>query len=401
MNKLIALCCGIAAAGIAGPETLTLEQALELARANSPELRAARAEALAAGEDLRAAGRWANPELGFEAEGLGGDNAGGDRSEYTLGIAQEFPTSGKISKSRAVARHGQLAANSSMAWAERKFEVAVRSAFAEVLARQEIARVRSGQEKLAQEFVDTAAARHAAGGASELETTQAEIQLEAVRLETLRSENELGAARAVLALLLGIDLPSLGTPAGDFFQPLETTATWAVLDSHPLLKRFQSLEEQQRAEARLARSQGIPDVSLGAGVRYEEDGDIQSYMLGASMPLPFFKTGRPESAAATLRADAVGAEREVARRQLRQDLARTLVEYQTAVAAAKRYRETLLPKATKLHGLSQAGYESGRYSSLDLIVAQKNLAAINIHYIEALRDARIAQAELTQYIPGE
>ncbi|WP_372797731.1 TolC family protein, partial [Pontiella sp.] len=90
MKHLILLLSGLAAAGFAAPaqQTLSLDQALEMARIRSPELKAARLQTQAAGEAARAAGRWKNPELEFEAEGIGGDLDGFDDTEYTLALRQ-------------------------------------------------------------------------------------------------------------------------------------------------------------------------------------------------------------------------------------------------------------------------------------------------------------------------
>ncbi len=399
MNKLIVLFCGMAAIGIADPGTLTLEQALELAQTHSPELRAARAELLATGETIRAAGRWTNPSLEFEAESLGGDYSGFDQGEYSLGILQEFPTSGKLGKAKAVARHSQSVAGQALRQVERDFSLRVRTAFIELQAQEELTAIQRKREKLAQEFFDAAAARHTAGGASELDTLQAEVQLEEAQLERNAAEQNLTGSRAALAGLVGV--PSLGKPRGDFFQPLESLGVAEVDLSYPALMEFQALEAQTRAEGGLARSQGIPDLELGVGVRYEADSEVQSYLLGASIPIPVFRTGRRESAAALLRADAVALQRERMLRDLNLELTQRQVEYETAAAKASRYRETLLPKANKAYELSRAGYDSGRYSALELVIVQQRLATTHIRHIEAQRDALIARAQLNQLTSGD
>lgn len=400
MKKTIVLFCGIAAAGFAGPETLTLEQALELARQNSPELRAARAEALAARQDVRAAGRWSNPELAFDAEGAGGDNNGFDRAEYTLGIAQEFPISGKTGNDREAARHAQQAATYATAHASLEFETTVRSAFIQVLAWQETVAVRNRQETLAQEFLAAVDTRHAAGGASELDRIQAEVQLEKVRLENQVAEKHLATARSTLAARLGVAASDMESLSGDLYEPMEMPEV-AVRDSLPSLQRFQALESQARAEGRRAMSMGIPDLTLGAGAKYEADGDIQTYTFGASIPLPVFGTGRAESAAAGFRADALNAEHEKARRELQQELTEAAAEYETASAEALRYKQILIPMAEKAYGLGRDGYEAGRYSALELISVQQNLVESNLRYIEALRSARLAQTQLIKFTSGE
>ena len=161
------------------------------------------------------------------------------------------------------------------------------------------------------------------------------------------------------------------------------------------------MEAQTRAEGRLARSQRIPDLELGVGVRYETDSEVHSYLLGVAIPIPLFRTGRRESAAALLRADAVALQRERLLRDLNLEMTQWQVEYETAAAKANRYRETLLPKANKAYELSRAGYDSGRYSALELVIVQQRLATTHIRHIEAQRDALIARAQLNQLTTGD
>ena len=88
MNKFIVLFCSIAAVGFAESETLTLEQALELARKNSPELRAARMYAQAAEKGVGVAGLWKNNGLKFGAEGVLWDKDLVSEGESSTGLAQ-------------------------------------------------------------------------------------------------------------------------------------------------------------------------------------------------------------------------------------------------------------------------------------------------------------------------
>ena len=110
------------------------------------------------------------------------------------------------------------------------------------------------------------------------------------------------------------------------------------------------------------------------------------------------KRGRYESAASMLRADAISAERDRLQRDLQQDLTRLSVKYETAFVEVNRHREILLPKATRGYELSREGYEAGRYSALEVIIAQQHFTETNIRYIESLLDARLALAEMTKYI---
>jgi len=398
MNKIVLL---TAAIGLSlSSQALTLDEALKIARTNSPGLRAARADEQAAQHGTLAAGLWDNPELEFEGEGLGGDNNGFRDGEYAVSLTQAIPLGGKSKKERAVAQQALQMTSQMITEAEFVLEAEVRSAFAEALAQQEISKVRAEQEKLGRGFVAAAKQRNDAGAASLLAVVQANLALEDILMEQKCCFGDLDGAKKILASLLGVRLEEVGAPVGDLYQ-LEKTVPLTVDEAHPVLQRLRAEEAMTRAEAELAKSRSAGNLSLGAGVKYEAADDAQSFVVSASIPLSIRKRGRVERAAALLRAEAVNAHREKARRDLQQQLDQLALEYQRAGAEANQYKTRMLPLAEQAYALSRKGYDAGRYSWMELLEAQQNLAEIRIRTIEALLTAQKASAELTQFKTGE
>jgi outer membrane protein, heavy metal efflux system len=391
------LLCSVAVAGIADPAGLTMEQALKLARTHSPELRAARMHSLAAEKGIGAAGLWENPELEFEAEGIGWDNDLFSEGEYSLGLVQEFQLGGKREKDRAVALESVAVASQAMLEKELELAAEVRRAFVEVAVQQETDKVRSGQEELGRAFVEVAQRRHKAGGGSELEVVQAELALEEIILSRTCCFGDLQAAQEKLSSLIGVPVKAIGQLDMPYFE-LETFERLVVDDSHPALQHLEAEAGKVRAEARRAGAQDISNISLGAGYRYEAAGDINTFVFSASMPLGFNKRGRAEHAAGLLRADAVQAEREEVLRKLQAELASLLALYDGAKAEVELTKDNLMPKAEQAYELSREGYGIGRFSWLELIAAQQNLADIRIRYIESLRDAHLAHAQISKFM---
>ncbi len=395
MNRFIVLLCGIAfaASGFAESGTLTLEQALELARINSPELRAGRIQTQAVEKRVAAAGTWKNPTLKFEAEGVGWDNDLFSEGEYTLGLSQEFQRGGKQKKERYAALKAVDVAEYALAEKQVGLADAVRQAFIEVVYLQESGKVQTEQEELGRAFVEVAKRRHRVGVGSELEVVQAELELEKILFAQTCCLGERIAAQEKLASLIGISVKELPPLAAAFFE-LEIIGTLARDDSHPTLRRLDAEAEKIRAEAQWAKSLDTSNISLGAGYKYEADGDINTFVFSALVPLSFSKRGRAEYAAGMLRNQAVLAEREEARRGLQSQLSEALALYQGSKAQAEIGREKLIPKAEQAYELSRTGYEAGRFSWLELIAAQQRLADLRIGYIEALKEAHLARIEI-------
>lgn len=399
MKKTTAILIGAlcAATGIADSGTLTLEQALKLARENSPGLRAARLNTQATEKSVGAAGLWINPNVEVEVEGVGGDLDLFSESEYTVGLKQEFQRGGKRSKARAVALKSKDAASLVALEQELELDVRVRTAFIELAGQQETGKVRAEQEQLGRAFVEVAKQRHRAGGGSELDVVQAELALEEIILSQTCCFGDLEAAKVKMASLIGIPAQELVEVTAAYYE-LATLKDLAIGSDYPSLQRLEAEAEKARAEAEHARAQDTSNISLGAGYRYEAADDINTFLFSASMPLSFNKRGRAEHAAGMLRAEALQAGRDELHRQLQQELATLAALYKGACAEVELTKNKLMPKAEQAYKLSRAGYDAGRFSWLELIAAQQNLADIRIRYIGSLRDAHLAHARLTKFI---
>jgi len=381
-------------------QALTVDEAIKLARKNSPRLKAEHTRQQAAIRSADAAGLWDNPELKFEAEGAGGDNDAFDQGEYAVMLKQTIPFGGVSKNKRLVA--GQLARmqTETVSVSMRALDAQVRAAFAEALAQQEIMRIRRDQEKLGREFAEAAKERHEAGGASELEAVQADLALEEILLEMKCCFGDLDSARKSLASLTGLFLEELSELSGDFYR-LASAESLTVDESHPAMRRLSAQEEMTRAEARQAKIGNTRNLSLGAGVKYEAADEAQSFVAAASIPLSIRKTGRLESEAALLRAEALRAERDQLQRDLQRELDQVSLLYRSAAAEAAQYEQRIIPKAEQAYALSRKGYEAGRYSWMEMLAAQQNLAGFQIQYVEAVLDAQKAAATLTRFKSGE
>lgn len=395
MKRSIVLLCGLwlAAVGFAESGTLTLEQALALARPNSPELQAARLNSAAAKEGLAAAGFWINPKLEIEAEGLGWDNDLFSDGEYTLGLMQEFQLGGKQKKERKTAQKTVEIAGHSETEKTIGLIHEVRLAFLEVLSLQESGKIQAQQEELGRAFVDVAKRRLETGGGSELEVVQAELELEKILFSQTCCLGELVAARVKLASLIGQPEKKMGTLTGPYFE-LEDFGELVIDASHPSLRRMDAEADRFRAEAQRARAQDVANIRLGAGYRYEAAGEINSFVLSASMPLGIHKQGRAKQGSMMRSAEAVEARRGELHRSLQSAMTQAQALYMGAKAQAAMGNQKLIPKAEQAYEISRAGYESGRFSWLELIAAQQHLADLRIGYIEALKEAHRARIEI-------
>ncbi|MDF7822970.1 TolC family protein [Pontiellaceae bacterium B12227] len=397
MKQIIAVLCGLVLSVSAEEQKLTLDQALQLARVNSPELKAARLQTQAAEKAVGASGRWKNPLLNVTAEGVGGDLDGFNDTEYEIMLKQTFQRGGKQKSARAVAEKSIGIAFQAEARKELALLAEVRLAFISVFAQQEIGLVRVEQEQLGRAFVEVAKRKHANGGSSELEVLEAELALEEILLSQTCCFGDLKAARIRLASLIGISEAGMAELEGAYYD-LPVLEETIIDPSHPSLRQITAQIEVAQAMAASAKAKDAADITLGAGYKYEAAEDVNTFVLGASMPLNFVRAGKAEQASIMLQAEALQAQQNEVRRQLQERLSMLIALYNGAKTEAEMTRDNLTPKAERAYELSRAGYDAGRFSWYELINAQQHLAEIRVRYIEALQDAHVARAEVSQFL---
>jgi len=381
-------------------QAMTLDEAVELARKNSPRLKAAQHRTAAAKKAVAASGLWNNPSLNFSAEGVGGDLDGFSETEYEVMLKQTFQRGGKRSLDRQMSNRAADMAVHSRAVSELQLLSEVQYAFIDVFSQQEIGAIRAEQEQLGRAFVQVAKSRYEAGGGSELDVVQAELSMEEVLLSQTCCFGDLEAARIRLASLVGVLEPELKELTGDYYE-LQDVEDQPLADSHPVLLRMNAQVEMLRAKAARARATDSVDITLGAGVKYEAAEGMNTFTLSASMPLNFVRGGRAAEAAALLDVEALAAEYDEVRRESQQRLSQLIALYRGAKMEAEMTAERLVPKAQEAYDVSKAGYEAGRFSWVELIGAQQYLAEIRVRNVEALRDAHFAQAEIKKFMKEE
>jgi outer membrane protein TolC len=288
------------------PATLTLEDALDLARRNNPEfLTQANDEAdadwavreaygallpsLFVGGNLayQAGGQ---QRLGvFTSEDLGvGKTPGYLSSGYDIGISYrlggETLLRPRQAKANRTATQEQIMAAAFKLTADvtRQYLAAVAARDGVALARQELQR--------ANENLRLAEARVAVGSAIALDAKQAEVERGRAEVEVLKAENLLRTETLRLMELVGVEVDREIelTSQFDVFDPEWSTDELVAmaLDRHPRLRAQRAQQHAADTDVQIARSQYLPVLDLSLGWRgYAQeatDGDylIQRYREG-------------------------------------------------------------------------------------------------------------------------
>ncbi|MCX6936944.1 MAG: TolC family protein [Verrucomicrobia bacterium] len=385
----------ISAVGVPAQETkaptLSLNAALQRAVEQNPNLVAQGYSERAAAALIEQAGVRTNPTLDVSLENFIGTGAlrGVNGLEATVGVSQVIERGDKRSKRVALAgRDREIAA---AAYAVHRAEVLAATAADYVATHAAQARLRlaAATLDLARETLAASESRFKAGAASPAEPARARAALASAQAEFARAQASLANARAALAANWGGDAGEVGDLAGVLRLPETLPSEESLLTKlsrHPRIEYQQAIIASRRAALDLERAQAAQDVTASGGVRFLREGSDAAFVAGVSIPLPVRNQNQGNIRAA--RATLAGAEQSVraVELELRVALGAAWRDLQVAHTAAKNLRGDALPATEEAHASVRLAYEAGQLPLIDVLDAQRELAALRREILDADTD---------------
>lgn len=378
--------------------SFTLGRALELAGAASPSLEAASADIQAAEAGRRVAGLRPNPSITVEAENVTGSGlySGIDSLEATTSLTLPVELGGKRAAriAAADAHTGRAAIQAVIAQAD--LRLAVIRAYAEAAAAERRLVTARDQVRIAADALRAAQVRVQAGRASPIEVRRADVARINAEAALAREARAVEIARYSLSRIVG--QPVTGElDAGWFAQvtvaaagplrPIESGGTLALAAAEADLAIT-------TAGVRLARSQRVPDLTVGAGARrFEATGDMAA-VFSLSIPLPLFDNGGAALSQAAAERQRAEAQRRVTALEVEQAIARAQADAANGATSATAASGPALAAAEEAARIARIGYREGKFGQLDLLDAERTLAETRAAAIDALLAYHIAQAQL-------
>lgn len=381
---------------LAGP-SFTVDRALELAGVVSPALEAASADVRAAEAGRQVAGLRPNPSVTVEAENVGGSGQyRGTRSlEATTSLTLPIELGGKRSARIAVADARTDRAAIQAAIAQADLRISVVRAYAEAASAERRLVTAHDQARIANETLRAAQVRVQAGRASPIEVQRADVARVNADAALLREERTLEVARFSLSRIIG--QPISGPLDADWFshvpaiygplRPIESAGTLVMAAADADLAIAD-------ASVRLARSQRVPDLTVGAGARRLEQTNDTAAIFSLSIPIPLFNNGRAALSQASAERQRADAQRRVTALDVDQAIARAQADAANAATSAAAASGPALAAAEEAARIARIGYREGKFGQLDLLDAERTLAQTRAAAIDALLSYHIAQAQL-------
>lgn len=390
-------------------EGISLQEALSASLQHNPQLAGYQfRRAALAGEQTTAALR---PEIRLHSEleniAGSGDFSGVDGAELTLSFASVIELGGQRDARISVvtARQQQLATEQRVAILD--LVAAVNYRFIALVAAQEQVLVQEQAQQLAQSLTASLNKRVQAGRAPQEELLRARAAQAKAVLQVSKAHQQVQAEALKLSAYWADSTPDFTLAQGDLFALTNSTllADWqARLAQNPDLLLLADETRLRTAELRKAEAEGQMNLGWSAGVRQLQMNDDTALVIGVNIPLASGKRASGAISKARAEQDAATFAADSAKVQLEARLNQTYSAHSQALTELHSLRDQILPLLQDANRATAAAFDQGRYSSLELALAQRELLEARAALIDAAlraHETRIELERLTASAPVE
>lgn len=389
-------------------QTLSLDQAIQLALQYSPSLAAARTQIPQSQAQEITAGLRPNPVLSWDALFLPifqpkefTDTYLNNTAEFDAGVSYTFERGRKRPARIHAARDATAVVRSQTLDAERGLTFNVAQQFIGALLAK--SSLEFAQQDLSswQNTTNISQEQYTAGALSlgDFDT----IRLQTLQFQTTVSADQLSLAQALAALRQQIGFSGVVVNydvAGELeYQPVH--ATLSELDALALQHRPDLLAAQQgitaaQSQYKLAQADGKRDLTAGA--TYTHTAGVNAAGFTFSIDIPVFDRNQGEiarTAAATTQAQD---QAQVANQQVLTDVATAYAAVQQGDQLLHLYTSGYRDQAKEALDIRQYSYTRGATSLLDLLDAERTYRSTELGYRQALATYMLAVEQLKEAV---
>lgn len=367
------------------------QQSSEIVVRARTELDAARAR-----RDVAARLLPANPSLEVGA-GRRSLEAGATDVDRSIELSQQIEIGGQRGARIDAAEAELHTARASADAAERLVAADVLAAAARVVQDREALSLVREQRDAAERLAEVSRARTQKGVAAPFESELAE----AARIQALREERaaalDLSQAEGLLAAAVGADaqlaagaaLPSVSRP-----QVAIAEMEQSAIEHQPEVIAAQNEVKAGQARAALLRRERIPDVTIAAGYKHEEQADVIGGRL--SVPLPLFRRNQGEIAEQEARTAQAAARSRQAELRVRLSVRAAYGSWQRAQDAVKGISGDLETRLRADVESLRKAYERGTLQLPLVLASLREVQAARRTVLDARTEAVLASIELAR-----
>lgn len=387
----------------AAESTLSLGEAVRATLQHNPQLAGYTFKANAlAGEKQTAALR---PELrvNTDLENVAGSGtfSGTKASELTISLSSAIELGGQRDAriDLVTARQQQLASSQRVVTLD--VVTAVTKQFIRLLVTQDELMLQQESHHLLQQTLTSLTRQVQAGGTAETELLRGNASLTRANLALQQARQRVTIERIRLSAFWADTSPDFTAVKGDLYgvpAPVPLPNLLEKLSNNPDLAFLSAEIDVRSAEVRRAQSERRSNLEWNAGVRRLQESEDSALVVGLSMPLG--ASGRTRGAIATATASQQQAEweKDATRIQLEAVLITAYETHQQAVDEVEALRDQVIPLLKKAMHSTAKAFDQGRYSYLELNLAQSQLLDAQQALVEAAARMQETRIELERLV---
>jgi len=386
---------------------ITLEQAITLALANSPSIKAARTQIQQSQAQEITANLRPNPTLAWDSQFIpvfSGDfstDTLNNLQQFDIGLGYLFERGHKRQNRLQAARDATAVTAAQIADMERTLVFNVAQQFVNVLLANSTLQFAVENLNSFQDTVTISEQRYKAGDISEGDYLKIKLQL-------LQFQTDVSSARVAKVQALGslrqlvgyASLPHDFDVVGDLnYQPL--TAALPDLQVKALATRPDLLAAQKSVKAansQIALARADAKVDVNASASYSHVSGASSTSLFFNVPLPFFNRNQGEIARTKFALTGAELTAKAAEDTVMTDVTNAYESASSNQDVVKLYVSGYLKQAQDSRDISQYAYKAGAATLLDFLDAERSYRSTQLAYRQALAAYMLSMEQLRQAI---
>ena len=387
---------------------LTLDQAIALARDNSPAIKATRTQIQQSQAQEVTANLRPNPVLSWDTQFVPIFNPGefstdtlNNLQQFDIGIGYLFER-GRKRQNRLRAAKDQTAVTASQVTdAERTLTFNVAQQFINALLANSNLQFAQDALKSFQQTVDISEQRYKAGDISEGDFLKIKLQLLQFQTDVTSAQVARVQALGSLRQLIGYSaVPRDYDVAGDLnYQPLTTgldDLRVLALRTRPDLKAAQQGITAAQSQISLAKANGKQDLNVA--MNYSHVSGTSSTSLFFNIPLPVFNRNQGEIARTRYALTQAQLNESAAEDTVLTDVTNSYEAANTNQEVVKLYISGYLKQAQDSRDISAYAYKAGAATLLDFLDAERSYRSTQLAYRQALAAYMLSLEQLRQAV---
>lgn len=385
-------------------ETLGLDNLLEIALKNNPEIMSAHKKLEASLVRVPGAKSLEAPSVGLGFEQIPKGSLKLGKADKMYSISQVIPFPGKLSAKGEVALKEAQIAGAEYKDTQLKVSTQVKQSYYQLFMLGKKIALSKENKIFLENLEKVSESKYITGETSQQDVFKAQTELAKAANEIINLEKEKETAQVKLNTLLNYPAEKelkLNTDfkEDNFTYELDDLYILA-LENKPELAIFNYILERSRADYKLAKRELLPDLSTMFTLRDMALGGFGAYDILMAINLPFWlwSKERYKVKEALINIDVAEAAYQNMKNKALLEVKENYVLTDNQKRAAILYENTIVPLARSSLNSSLAGYKGGKVDFLSVLDNQRELIDARINYYSALAQYEQNLADLERAV---